>query len=617
MNVMSGETRRTEGKSGTPGAGGLRDFAAQIEGMIAALWSSHQRTKIIGLFVALVVVVGTTAYMQVRLNAWNQPFYNALAHKEASEFFEQLIVFGELAGILLVLNVAQMWLNQESQLVLRQGLVEDLMGEWLAPHRGFRLTQSGEIGHNPDQRLQQDAQHLTELTTTLGIGLLQSTLLLLSFVGVLWVMSSSMAFSFGGRVFEIPGYLVWCGLVYAGISSFLSWLVGARLVGLNAERYAREADFRFELVRANEEIEGITLYGGEADERDRLTGFFNVVVAVSQRIVRAVTALTWVTAGTGWIGIVAPILFAAPFYFQSGMSFGELMMIAGAFNQMQGALGWFVTNFSTIADWRATLLRVASFRSTLLAMDKIGADESRIELDETTDGSIRFDKLEVAGASGCIMLSEVDATLKAGEHVIIAGEDEHEALLFRAVSGLWPWGRGRIARPPSETIVYMPMPGYVPPGTLRSALTYPRSCQGYDERRVAEAFATLELEHLLPSLDVEDRWDRRLSDSEKHRLNIARVILQRPRWLVRSGRLTGIDPETLRRLEAVFRKDLIGVGVLSIGNDPNELGFFTRTLHIVSDPQGPCFTPGQAAKALAREAVIPSTPSSFAAKRRQ
>ena len=43
------------------------------------------------------------------------------------------------------------------------------------------------------------------------------------------------------------------------------------------------------------------------------------------------------------------------------------MMAAGAFNQAQSSLRWFVDNFSVIADWRATLLRVANFRHALIA----------------------------------------------------------------------------------------------------------------------------------------------------------------------------------------------------------------------------------------------------------
>ena len=62
-------------------------------------------------------------------------------------------------------------------------------------------------------------------------------------------------------------------------------------------------------------------------------------------------------------------------------------MAAGAFNQVQQALRWFVDNFSTIADWRATLFRVASFRLALLEMDKLGDKTGRIELVPTAETS--------------------------------------------------------------------------------------------------------------------------------------------------------------------------------------------------------------------------------------
>ena len=291
------------------------------------------------MLVALVAVVGATAYAQILLNAWNQPFYDALSRKDVSAFIVQLGVFAELAGVLLVLNVAQAWLNLKSKLILRKGLVEDLTAEWLAPLRAVRLSQAGEIGENPDQRIHEDARHLTELSTDLGIGLLQSTLLLLSFVGVLWVLSDKMVVTIAGHAFVAPGYMVWCALLYSGIASLASWRVGRPLIHLNTERYAREAQFRFALVRVNEEIEGVTLDGGEADEKERLDWIFRGVVQVFEQIVLATTWLTGVTAGFGWLAIVAPILIAAPSYFYGDMTFGKLMMVVGAFNQVQQALG--------------------------------------------------------------------------------------------------------------------------------------------------------------------------------------------------------------------------------------------------------------------------------------
>src|SRR5271166_2581087 len=572
--------------------------------MASGFWASRQRNRLLMLAVALVVVVDATAYMQIRLNAWNRPFYNALTHKDMPAFVEQLGVFGELAGILLILNVAQMWLNQMSTVVLRQGLVNDLLNEWLKPVRAFRLSNSGPIGANPDQRLQADAQHLTELSTTLGIGLLQATVLLLSFIGVLWALSRGTFLLIGGHKFAPPGYLVWCALLYAGAGSFLSWRVGRPLINLNAEHYAREADFRFALVRVNEELEGITLYGGEADERQRLGAIFETVLEISRRIVGAVTRLTWITAGYGWFTIVAPILVATPAYFAGSMSFGELMVIVGAFNQVQQALRWFVDNFSGVADWRATLLRVARFRKAIMSMDELGETASRIDFAEAEGPSIQIDDLRIASPAGCVMLSETHANFNPGERVLITGESgEHKALLFQATGGLWPWGSGRITGPARQFMMFMPARAYVPPGALREAVAYPHSANAYEGAAIAKALVDVGLERLVPLLDTVERWDRQLTDDEKQRLAFARVVLQKPLWVVVNDALDVLDPPSRMRITALFAGELADVGIINIGQDVPDSGVYDRKLQLVTDPLGQTFRPD-------REHGIPEPPDS-------
>jgi vitamin B12/bleomycin/antimicrobial peptide transport system ATP-binding/permease protein len=103
----------------------------------------------------------------------------------------------------------------------------DALGlEWLEPRRAFQLANAGKMGANPDQRIHEDARHLSELSADLGIGLLQSSLLLGSFIGVLWILSGNVTFHVSGRSLAIPGYMVWCALLYAGIASWISWCVG-------------------------------------------------------------------------------------------------------------------------------------------------------------------------------------------------------------------------------------------------------------------------------------------------------------------------------------------------------------------------------------------------------
>src|SRR5215469_10877031 len=499
---------------------------SEIRRMGAVIARSRERKQMRLLVLGLIVVVAGTAYMQTRLNAWNQPFYDALTRKDLSEFLRQLGVFAWLAGILLVLNVSQVWLNQSIRIVLRQGLVQDLLDEWLKPLRAFRLSRAGPIGENPDQRLHADAQHLIDLVTDLAIGLLSATLLLLSFIGVLWVLSEQMTLPIAGHRVYVPGYMVWCALLYAAAASFISWRVGRPLIALNAERYAREAELRRALMRVNDEIEGITIYGAENHEKQSLLGIFDVVLETSRRIVGALTRLTCVTAGYGWFTIVAPILVAAPSYLSGEMSFGELMVIVGAFNQVQSSLRWFVDNFSSLADWRATRRRVASFHRATATMDSLGHSAQRIELEETPHDAIRIDEVCIAAPDGSVRLSDAHAELKPGERTLIVGEHgAARALLLEAIVGVWPWGSGRITRPRRQAMMFLPARAYVPPGTLRAALAYPHRADDYEDAATTSALIAVGLEHLRPLLDTTDHWDRRLNEDEKQSLAFARVLL--------------------------------------------------------------------------------------------
>src|SRR5690348_14739250 len=208
----------------------------QLGTMIKAFWASPVRNTLLWLAGVIFLVVVATAYGQIRLNRWNQPFYDALARRDSHEFFVQLGVFGVIAGALLVLNVFQRWLAEMSKLKLREGLTRDLVDLWMFPRRAFRLASAGPIGVNPDQRMHEDARRLTELSADLGIGLLQAAILLVTFVGVLWALSADFTFTVRGRMVPIPGYMVWAGLLYAGSASLLSYRVGRNLIGRNAER---------------------------------------------------------------------------------------------------------------------------------------------------------------------------------------------------------------------------------------------------------------------------------------------------------------------------------------------------------------------------------------------
>ena len=91
------------------------------------------------------------------------------------------------------------------KLKLREGLVRDLLHDWMRPRRALMLANAGAMGVNPDQRMHEDARRLCELSADLGSGLLQSSILLVTFVGVLWVLSSGFAFRIGAHDYADSG----------------------------------------------------------------------------------------------------------------------------------------------------------------------------------------------------------------------------------------------------------------------------------------------------------------------------------------------------------------------------------------------------------------------------
>jgi len=554
--------------------------------MLRALVTSSVGKTLLLLAAGLLLVIVATAYGQIRLNRWNKPFYDALSRRDFFAFLYQLGVFGMIAGSLLVLNVTQRWFTEMLKLKLREGLVRDLLHDWMQPRRALMLANAGAIGVNPDQRMHEDARHLCELSADLGGGLLQSSILLVSFVGVLWVISTGFAIRFAGHDIAVPGYMVWAAIVYAGIGSLLSYRVGRSLIPRNAERYAHEADLRFSLVRVNEHLDGISLASGEAGETRRVEINLVGVLTAMRRLVSGLTNLTWITAGFGWVTQVAPIIVAAPLYFQGTLSFGGMMMAAAAFSQAQSSLSWFVENFSTIADWRATLLRVANFRRALINAESLGHVDSRIDYVEGAPGLIALENLEVASAAGRDRLREDSVQVHAGERVLIVGEPgTGKTQLFRAIAGLWPWGGGRVIRPKDEQILYLPRgTPYLPRGSLREVLAYPDRPESHADAAYEEALRRIGLTRLVPMLQQTHRWDRELSQEEQIGLAFARIALQRPPWVIVDGTFSSLDGDTLGRVIDLFANELAHTSVIHIGSTAARDPLFSRIVHLVKVP---------------------------------
>jgi len=534
---------------------------------------------------AITAVIAANAIVQIRLNTWQGNIYDAIGTRNLSIFMNEVVIFLAIVGTLLCLGVAQTWLHESLKVRLRKAVTFDLLNEWLKPRRAFQLPLTGEISVNPDQRIQEDTRRLCELTVDLVVGLIQSTLLLGAFVGVLWGLSAQVVFVYEGKAFTIPGYMVWAAMGYAALGSLFTWLVGRPLIAAHTQLRAAEANFRSNLMRVNESAEEIALRHGEATERTLLHHPVDIVLTIMQSIANRLAALGWVTGGYGWLALLAPLLLAAPGYFSGSLSLGGLMMVVGAFGQVQAALRWYVDRFPTIAEWRAMLARVIGYRTALQTLEEKSSKASHIRYEESKDGSISLEGLCVFAPSGRVTLSEPVFKIAPGERVlIVAAPKSGKTTFVKALAGIWGWGKGTIRYPKGQRVAFVPDTMYFPTGTLKTALAFPRSADEIDEAQARWALERVRLGKLAADLNVEKRWEKELALDEQRRLMLANMLLYKPQWIIQDESIIELDEESLQVAASIFADELADTAVISVGRlDPGD-GFYSRTVNLCTHP---------------------------------
>jgi vitamin B12/bleomycin/antimicrobial peptide transport system ATP-binding/permease protein len=162
---------------------------------------------------------------------------------------------------------------------------------------------------------------------------------------------------------------------------------------------------------------------------------------------------------------------------------------------------------------------------------------------------------------------------------LVAGESgTGKSTLVRAISGLWPWGRGHVDVARGAKLMLMPQRAYVPVGSLRRATTYPEPAESKDDAEIAKALKLVGLGHLADRLDEEAPWDQTLSGGEKQRLAFVRIFLHRPDIIVLDEATSALDPDSQDKLMALLTTELAETTVVSVGHRPELEQFHSRKI---------------------------------------
>jgi len=561
---------------------------------------AEERWRARGLLAACVALNLGMVYMMVLLNDWNRVFYDALQNRNAEVFWQQLRVFALLATCFILVAVYRFYLTQLLELRWRAWMTRDYLERWLSNNAFYQLELQAHHGtDNPDQRIQEDVQQFTSDTVGLSLGLLDASVTLLSFVGILWGLSGGFSFELGGEAFNIPGFMVWMALAYALAGSWIGHWIGKSMASLNFAQQRYEADFRHHLMRVREYSEAIALDRGAAVERASLQVRFGQVLDNFMRLLRVQKRYTWFNSGYGQAAVVFPMLVASSRYFSGAIQLGELMQISSAFGQVQESLSWFISNYSRLASWQATTLRLTSFQEQMSAIALTPTRCATPHVLGTALNALDTAPLTVCLPNGEVLLADTPLHISAGDSVLIRGPSGcGKSTLMRVLAGIWPYAsiaseqdlitspEALVALPPGS--MFMPQRPYFPEGSLRQALAYPDASDHYSDEALRQALRDALLPDLMTQLDTESRWTQQLSGGEQQRLAMARVLLKRPRWVFADEATSALDEAA----EKVLYEQLLtlvraqGGALVSIAHRPGVAAFHQTQWVFTPAPEG-------------------------------
>jgi len=462
-------------------------------------------------------------------------FMTAIEHRDRPGFVQYAILYVLVFGASTVAAVLFRFCEERLGLLWREWLTRRSVRGYLADRAFHRLSLPGGLA-NPDQRIAEDVRTFVTMTLSLCLMLLNGTITVLAFSGVLWSISPTLFF---------------VGILYAAAGSGMTVLLGRRLVSLNYRQSDREADFRAELIHVRENAESVALLHRERFLEGRLMSRIDAVVANLERIIAVNRNLGFFTTGYNYMIQIIPALIVAPLFIAGEAQFGTITQAAMAFSQLLGAFSLVVTQFGVISSYAAVLARLDALAG---AMQAPPAGAGTVRIAEVGD-RVAYEHVTLRAARDArVLVDDLSITIPGGTRVLVRSADSAaRAALVEATAGMWPDGSGTITRPPLGQIAFLPERPFVPPGTLREVLlgngdgTAATTASDDDVRRVLETLGIDEIAQRGGGLDSEEDWTNVLSLREQQLLSIARVVLTRPSFVFLDHPGRTLDAERIDR----------------------------------------------------------------------
>ncbi|CAN7740627.1 ABC transporter ATP-binding protein/permease [Rhizobium sp. LjRoot258] len=532
--------------------------------------------------IGLLTLIGINVGFQYGINVWNRAIFDAIEQHNARTVYFLSAVFLPLVLGSVVIVTAQVALRMMIQRRWRSWLTTAVIARWLANGRYYQLNLIGGDHKNPEARISEDLRIATEAPVDFIAGVISAFLSASTFIVVLWTIGGALTLTIAGSTVTVPGFLVITAVLYATITSSSIAVIGRHFVHVSEAKNQAEAEFRYTLTHVRENGESIALLGGEEEERRDLDKTFANVLRQWALLASQHMRTTLVSQGSSLFAPVVPVLLCAPKFLEGSMTLGQVMQAASAFAIVQSAFGWLVDNYPRLADWNACARRIASLMISLDGLERAEQSNAlgRIKRGETEgDAILSLNDLSVSLDDGTAVVKETQVVIELGERVLVAGESgSGKSTLVRAIAGLWPWGDGSVNFHAERRLFMLPQRPYIPSGTLRRAVAYPRAADSWTLDTIKESLDKVGLDYLNDKIEEDAPWDQTLSGGEKQRLAFARLLLHNPDIIVLDEATSALDEKSQDKMMEMVIHELPKVTIISVAHRAELEAFHSRKI---------------------------------------
>ena len=287
--------------------------------------------------------------VNVVLNEWYSPFYNQIQNMlsqgggDVKFLYQEALTFIYIAMIYVTLAVFNLF------------FVSHYVFRWRTAMNNYYTAHWEKLRHieGASQRIQEDTMRFAKTTEQLSVSLIESLMLLMAFLPVLYQLSSHVkVLPFVG---EIQHSLVWASIGWAALGTVILIIVGMKLPGLEFNNQKVEAAYRKELV-----------YGEDYEDRAHPLTLQELFSRVRWNYFRLYFHYAYFNMVRIWylqLDNIYGLFILFPSIAAGTITLGLMMQILNVFGKVRESFQYLIMSWPTIIELLSIYKRLKAFES--------------------------------------------------------------------------------------------------------------------------------------------------------------------------------------------------------------------------------------------------------------